>query len=193
VRLLDIEKQTQQKLGSLPEPAYRCAMCAIGELVVALYSQYYPASVRVLARRTLDATLAAVRSGSSAGSRLAAGIPREWEVILENDDDVEGPNAGRTAILLLAALSDDISNEGRTRYALTFVTASIATYAGRQWVDPGPRIVINPRMHEADDTSPGVDLLKKIDQASDLAAEQCKDGAVGDPGTILATVFADYL
>lgn len=47
-------------------------------------------------------------------------------------------------------------------------------------------------MHEADESSPGVDLLRKISRASDLAAEQSRDGAAGDPEAILATVFADY-
>lgn len=52
--------------------------------------------------------------------------------------------------------------------------------------------MINPRMHEMDESSPGVDLLRKISRAADLAAEQCRDGAAGDPEAILATVFASY-
>ncbi len=43
-----------------------------------------------------------------------------------------------------------------------------------------------------DESSPGVDLLRKISRAADLAAEQCRDGAAGDPEAILATVFAGY-
>lgn len=78
MRLLDLEGLTQRRLDALPEPAYRCAMCVIGELVLSLYWQYYPARFCVLARRTLDAARVAVRAGDAAGARLAAGLPAEW-------------------------------------------------------------------------------------------------------------------
>ena len=50
-----------------------------------------------------------------------------------------------------------MARDGRPRQALTFVTASVSTYPGRHFTDPGPTLVINPRMHEADETSPGVE------------------------------------
>lgn len=192
MRLLDLEGLTQRRLGALPDPAYLCAMCVIGELVVWLYSQYYPVRFRVLARRTLDAARAAVREGDAAGYRLAAGLPAEWEAALADRSDRGGPGCAGTALFLLASLSSDLAGDGGPRQALIFVTASVANYPGRHFIDPGPTLVINPRMHEADESSPGVDLLRKISRAADLAAEQCRDGAAGDPEAILATVFADY-
>jgi hypothetical protein len=164
-----------------------------GELVGWLYSQYYPARFRVLARRTLDAAGAAVREGDAAGYRLAAGLPAEWDAALADRSDRGSPGCAGTALSLLASLSSDLAGgDGGPRQALIFVTASVATYPGRHFTDPGPALVINPRMHEADQSSPGVDLLRKISRAADLAAGQCRDGAAGDPDAILATVFADY-
>lgn len=193
VRLLDFEGLTQRRLDALPEPAYRCAMCAIGELVLSLYSQYYPARFRVLARRTLDAARAAVREGDAAGAQLAADLPAEWDAALEDESDCGGPGCAGTALIMLASLSLDlVGGADEPRQALYFVTASVANYPGRHFTDPGPTLVINPRMHEMDESSPGVDLLRKISRAADLAAEQCGDGAAGDPEAILATVFAGY-
>jgi hypothetical protein len=193
MRLLDLEGQAQKRLDALPDPAYLCMMCVIGELVVGLYWQYYPVRVRVLARRTLDAARAAVREGDAAGYQLAVGLPAEWEAALADASDLGGPGAAGTALILIAALSSDLAgDDGGPRQALIFVTASVATYSGRHFTDPGPTLVINPRMHEADESSPGVDLLRKISQASDLAADQCRGGTAGDPEAILSTVFSKY-
>jgi hypothetical protein len=152
VRLLDLEGLTQRRLGALPDPAYRCAMCVTGELVVWLYSRYYPARFRVLARRTLDAARAAVREGDAAGYRLAAGLPAEWDAALADRSDRGGPGCAGTALSLLASLSSDLAGgDGGPRQALIFVTASVATYPGRQVRSlpggskpTGPRPLSNP-------------------------------------------------
>ena len=73
-------------------------MCVIGELVVSLYSQSYPARFRVLARRTLDAARAAVREGDAAGYQLAVSLPTEWGAMLADTSDVGGPGAAGTAL-----------------------------------------------------------------------------------------------
>ena len=191
MRLLDLEGLISKQLGNLPGQAYRCAMCVIAELVISLYSEYYPPRLNALATRTMEAVWLGAREGDSAGFEAGVGLPEEWKAALEDKSDVTGPPGARTALILLAALSSEMALDGRPRQALAFVTACFATYAGKPYSRPMPRIVISPRTQEIDENSPGVCLLWKIGQVADLAEEQCRDGGPADPHSIRAAVFGD--
>ena len=60
----------------------------------------------------------------------AAGLPDEWTAVLKDEDAVDGPPGAGTALVMFAALSDEISMTDRRQAALTFVSASVATYPG---------------------------------------------------------------
>jgi hypothetical protein len=93
---------------------------------------------------------------------------------------------------MFAALSDEISMTGRRQGALTFVSASVATYPGKPYTRPEAQFVfpLEERTAEADESSPGVQLLLKFGEVAALAEEQSRAGMASDPEAIRGAVFS---
>ena len=139
VRLLDLEGVIERRLGALPYQDYLCAIYAIAETIAEIYSEFYPAGVRDLAGRTVAVAKTALRDGEEAGAAAAAaaaGLADEWTAALKAKDTVDGPPGAGTALVMFAALSDEISMAGRRKGALPFVTASVVTYPGKPYIPP---------------------------------------------------------
>lgn len=116
--LLDLGGLTQRRLDALPDPAYLCAMCVTGELVVWLYSQYYPA--RFPRARAPDAGHGQGCGPRGrcrrvpAGGRLAGGVGCG----AGGRERPPGPGCAGTALCLLASLSLDLAgDDGGPRHA----------------------------------------------------------------------------
>lgn len=189
MRLLDLEVTVTSKLRDIPYGAYRCAIWVAGELAVSLYSEYYNDDFGALSRSTLDAAEIAFREGQSAGLRASSGLPSDWDNALSDTSSVGGPPAARSALFMLAALSSEISLEGSPREASGLVTAVISTYSGNPYRQPSPTLVINPRTQEVDERSLGAQLLRKINQAADLAVENVQNGEKRDCRRVYREVF----
>ncbi|MGH3252512.1 MAG: hypothetical protein ACRDOI_40730 [Trebonia sp.] len=192
LRLLDLEGVIERRLGMLAYQDYLCAMCVIAEAIAGMYSEYYPTAVRGLAQRTVDAAKVSLRDGEEAGVAAAARLPEEWTSVLKDENAVDGPPGAGTALVMFAALSDEISLAGRRQGALTFVTASVATYPGKSYTRPEAEFVfpLEERKAEADESSPGVQLLLKFGEVAALAEEQSSAGVVRDPEAIRGAVFS---
>lgn len=191
MRLIDLEGVIERRLGELPYQNYLCAMSVIAEAIAQEYSEFYPSGVGDLAQRTVDAAKVALRDGEEAGV-AAAGLPDEWTAVLKDENAVDGPPGAGTALVMFAALSDEISLAGRRQGALTFVTASVATYSGKPYTRPEAEFVfpLDERKAEADETSPGVQLLLKFGEVAALAEERSGAGMASDPEAVRSAVFS---
>lgn len=167
-------------------------MCVIAEVIAETYSEFYPPGVRGLAQRTVDAAKVTLRDGEEAGVAAAAGLPDEWTAVLKDENAVDGPPGTGTALVMFAALSDEISTAGRRQGALTFVTASVATYPGKPYTRPEAEFTfpLEERTAEADESSPGVQLLLKFGEVTALVEEQSSAGMASDPEAIQGVVFS---
>ena len=192
LRLLDLEGVIERRLGALSYQDYLCAVCVIAEVIAETYSEFYPPGVRGLAQRTVDAAKVTLRDGEDAGVAAAAGLPDEWTAVLKDKDAVDGPPGAGTALVMFAALSDEISMTDRRQAALTFVSASVATYPGKPYTRPEAQFVfpLEERTAEADESSPGVQLLLKFGEVAALAEAQSRAGMASDPEAIRGAVFS---
>ena len=93
---------------------------------------------------------------------------------------------------MFAALSDEIAMVSRRQAALTYVTASVATYRGKPYIQPEAQFTfpLEERRAEADESISGVQLLLKFGKVADLVEEQSNAGTTSDPEAIRSAVFS---
>ncbi len=192
LRLLDLEGVIERRLSALPYQDYLCAMCVITKAIAEIYSEFYSPDVRGLAQRTVHAATVTLRDGEEAGIAAATGLPDEWTAVLKDENAVDGPPGAGTALVMFAALSDEISLAARRQGVLTFVTASVARYPGKPYTRPEAEFTfpLEERKAEADESSPGVQLLLKFGEVAALAEEQSSAGMASDPEAIRRVVFS---
>jgi hypothetical protein len=191
LKLLNLEGVIEKRLGALSYQDYLCAICVIAEAIADIYSEFYPTGVRGLAQRTVDAVKVTLRDGEEAGVAAAVGLTDEWTAVLKNENAADGPPGTEAALIMFAALSDEISMTGRRQGALTFVTASVARYPGKPYTQPEAEFVflLEERKAEADESSPGVQLLLKFGEVAALVEQQSSAGMTSDPEAIRGAVF----
>jgi hypothetical protein len=160
-------------------------MTEIAQELCEEYAEFYPDHIAGLIRRTVNAARSAVQGGDMAGVKAAAGLPDQWRTVLHERSDFDAPSACNAALIMFGALSSEIALEGRPKEALTFVTASVSTYPGKPYVQSGPAVEFNWRTREADEGSPGVQLLRKICRIADLAAQR-----IADEGPVAPNLFS---
>ena len=192
MRLLDLEGVIEGRIGALSYQDYLCTMCVIAEAIAEVYSEFYPTGVAGLAQRTVDAAKVTLRDGEEAGVAAAVGLLDEWIAVLKDKNVADGVPQARTALTMFAALSDEISMTGRRQGALTFVTASVATFPGKPYTRPEAKFEfpLEERNAEADESSPGVQLLLKFGEAAALVKEQSSAGMASNPEAIRGVVFS---
>jgi hypothetical protein len=188
VRLLDLELAVGRQLRELPHPAYLCSMCAIGGQLREAYADLLREEARALAAQTVEELRAACLSADSVVAGALA-LSQRWQELLD-DPTTSGPVGLFSAMVTFHLLTLELAGEARPRAAVNYVdgAASQLPDPGIS-LPPGPHLVRDDPAEIADETSPGVQLLRKFGEVATLAGRRHDAGLRCDPESLRSAVF----
>lgn len=188
MKLLDLENAIAGQLGRLPYPAYLCSMCIIGMELQVLYADLLPENGRLLAGQTIDVARAALMSADTVTAD-ADQISRRWQELLD-DPATDGPTGMFSTIITFHILARELAGELRPHAALHYLTGAATELPDPRIPEPaGPELVRVDASEQADESSPGVRLLRKFGEVATIAARQHGTGRPCDPDQLYPVVF----
>lgn len=188
VRLLDLELAVGRQLRELPYPAYLCSMCAIGRQLQDEYADLLSEQAKTLAAQTIEELNAACASTDSVAAKAAA-LGQRWQELLD-DPATNGPMGLFSAMVTFHLLARELAGEVRPRAALHYVDGAASQLPDPRISPPtGPQLVRDDPAEIADETSPGVQLLRKLADVAALAGRRHDAGLRCDPERLRSAVF----
>lgn len=181
MRAIDVAISTQARVRELPDHPYIATMCVVADVLGCLYGDFISKEAGMVIRQTIDVGKAFLRGNSNSGE-IALSAFLAMEAILD-DSKSRRPPLVSEMYTLVWVFAGEISGEIPLKQAPDYLGSAVLRYSG-DLEKPKPSVT---SFDEADESSPGVRLLRGFWRTAELA-----DGrAPLDPDVIRREVFGE--
>lgn len=165
MRLIDLAVLVQERLRALPYPGYLCSMCIAVSVTKSLYRESLSSREEVLVAEVVAVVKDSVRHGDGDFRGEASGLFEEIYRIID-DESFNKPPLVDSMLLMVCLLAGEISGDAEPYEAVEHLGNAISEYSGYV-SNPEPQLVKVQVDADADEGSPGVQLLHKFEALAD--------------------------
>ncbi len=188
MRLMDFQMSIVRRFRELPYPAYLCSMSVIlGELRES-YKPFLTDRGLSLSSQTVDAARLAATPGGPGVAEIATKLMQEWRQLMD-DPQEDRPEGYFSLKHTFHSFAGEMAGEWRHYAAVEYVTdAATELPAEAVTVSRAAQLVKFDYDEEADEDSPGVQMLRKIISVIRFAEEKIGNGMPCEPDEFRAAV-----